>query len=327
MTDETAVGAATAESPPASIGGEVLIEVEHLSKHYGPIRAVDDVSFTVRRGDVLGFLGPNGAGKTTAMRLITGFLEPDAGRVRVAGFDLATDSLRARQRIGYLPENAPAYGEMTVSGFLDFIAQARAIEDAPRAIARVIERTGLSRVKHQTIDTLSKGFKRRVGLAQALIHDPEVLILDEPTDGLDPNQKVLVHKLIDELAADRCIVLSTHILDEVERICNRAMIISQGKILVDSTPEALIARAPSHNVIRLSLYQESPALLDRIRQEPWCDRLALRSPLLVDVYPQGGENHLAELLEVIKEAPISSIHLQEGRLDDVFRDITEGVAA
>ncbi len=231
--------------PPSDRPTQALIEVEGLVKHYGPIRAVDGIDFTVRRGDILGFLGPNGAGKTTAMRLITGFLEPDAGRVRVAGYDMGTDSLAARTRIGYLPENAPAYGEMTVTGFLEFIADARAVDDRATAIERVIASTGLERVRHQTIETLSKGFKRRVGLAQALIHDPEVLILDEPTDGLDPNQKAMVHELISNLSREKCIILSTHILDEVERICNRAMIIARGRILVDSTPDALLAESPT----------------------------------------------------------------------------------
>ncbi len=239
--EEAAAEETAVEETPAA---ETLIAVEDLAKHYGPIRAVDGVTFEVRRGDILGFMGPNGAGKTTAMRLITGFLEPDSGRVSVAGYDIAHDSLAARQHIGYLPENAPAYGEMTVTGFLEFIAEARAVTDSRAAIHRVIGMTGLKRVTHQTIETLSKGFKRRVGLAQALIHDPEVLILDEPTDGLDPNQKAMVQELIANLSAEKCIILSTHILDEVERVCNRAMIISQGKILVDSTPAEMIAQAP-----------------------------------------------------------------------------------
>ena len=318
--------AAEVEETPAAEAAETLITVEGLAKHYGPIRAVDGISFEVRRGDILGFLGPNGAGKTTAMRLITGFLEPDAGRVSVAGHDIGNDSLAARQRIGYLPENAPAYGEMTVTGFLEFIAEARAVDNPPAAIDRVVEMTGLKRVTHQTIETLSKGFKRRVGLAQALIHDPEVLILDEPTDGLDPNQKAMVQDLITHLSSEKCIVLSTHILDEVERICNRAMIISQGKILVDSTPEELIALAPNHNVIRLNLQHENTELVDRIADQPWCGRLEQQSPTRVDIYPAAGDNHLADLLAVVKEEPVQSIHLQEGRLDDLFRKVTEGIA-
>jgi ABC-2 type transport system ATP-binding protein len=221
---------------------ETLVEVRDLTKHFGPIQAVDGISFSLRRGDVLGFLGPNGAGKTTAMKMITGFLEPDHGTVRVAGFEVARDSLAVRRQIGYLPENAPAYGEMTVTGFLTFVARLRRLPDLSAAVDRAIGRTGLEGVREQSIETLSKGFKRRVGLAQALIHDPAVLILDEPTDGLDPNQKAVVHQLIGELAADTAIILSTHILEEVERVCNRAIVVSRGKILEDSTPAELIAR-------------------------------------------------------------------------------------
>jgi ABC-2 type transport system ATP-binding protein len=316
---------AAVTTPTAEGLGEVLIEVEDLVKHYGPIRAVDGINFTVRRGEILGFLGPNGAGKTTAMRLITGFLQPDSGRVSLCGHDVASESLAARQRIGYLPENAPAYGEMTVEGFLEFIAEARAVDGVAAAIARVVAMTGLQAVLHQTIETLSKGFKRRVGLAQALIHDPEVLILDEPTDGLDPNQKAMVQELISSLSAERCIVLSTHILDEVEQICNRAMIISKGRVLVDSTPEELMTQAPRHNVIQLSLQQENADLFAKIQGQPWCERVETRSAQSVDIYPVGGENHLADLLQIVKDEPIESVHLQEGRLADLFRKVTEGI--
>ena len=224
---------------------DVLVRVRDLRKSYGSNRALDGISFEVSRGDILGFLGPNGAGKTTAMKLTTGFLEPDGGTVVVAGHDIARDPLAAQRRIGYLPENAPAYGEMTVDGFLRFVADARAVADAGRAIDRVVDMTALQRVRHQTIETLSKGFKRRVGLAQAMIHDPEVLILDEPTDGLDPNQKVLVQDLLANLSRERCVILSTHILDEAEKVCNRAVIISEGRILADSTPDELVARSSS----------------------------------------------------------------------------------
>ena len=224
---------------------DVLVRVRDLCKSYGSIRAVDGISFEVSGGDILGFLGPNGAGKTTAMKLITGFLEPDGGTVVVAGHDVGKDPLAAQRRIGYLPENAPAYGEMTVDGFLRFIADARAVVDAERAIDRVVEMTALKRVRHQTIETLSKGFKRRVGLAQAMIHDPEVLILDEPTDGLDPNQRVLVQDLLANISQERCVILSTHILDEAEKVCTRAVIISDGRILVDSTPGELVEQSSS----------------------------------------------------------------------------------
>ena len=190
-------------------------------------------------------LGPNGAGKTTAMKLITGFLEPESGTVVVAGHDVGRNPLAAQRRIGYLQENAPAYSEMTVDGFLRFVADARDVVDTERAIDRVVDVTTLSRVRHQTIETLSKGFKRRVGLAQAMIHDPEVLILDEPTDGLDPNQRVLVQDLLANVSQERCVILSTHILDEAEQVCNRAVIISDGRILVDSTPRALVEQSTS----------------------------------------------------------------------------------
>lgn len=307
---------------------DVLVDVEGLVKHYGPIKAVDGISFAVRRGDILGFLGPNGAGKTTAMRMITGFLEPDEGSIRVAGFDLASQSLEVRRRIGYLSETAPAYEEMTVAGFLEFIGEAREVADVAGAVRRVVQTTGLDSVIHQTIETLSKGFQRRVGLAQALIHDPEILILDEPTDGLDPNQKAVVQELITSLSVGKAIVLSTHILDEAERICNRAVIISRGRILVDSTPEALIAQAPSHNVIRLSLAAESiPELVASVESASWCERVERWSDTMLDVYPRGGENHLDDLMEVAAGIDIHSVHLQEGRFDEYFREITEGIAA
>ena len=224
---------------------DVLVRVRNLRKDYGSIRALDGISFDVSRGDILGFLGPNGAGKTTAMKLITGFIDSDGGSVVVAGHDVASDPLAARRRIGYLPENAPAYGEMTVDGFLRFVADARTLTDARGAIDRVVDMAAVGTVRHQTIETLSKGFKRRVGLAQAMIHDPEVLILDEPTDGLDPNQKVLVQDLLANLSQERCVILSTHLLDEAEKVCNRAVIINEGRILVDSTPHDLVKQSSS----------------------------------------------------------------------------------
>jgi len=308
-------------------GNDVLIEVHNLAKHYGPIKAVDGISFEVRRGDILGFLGPNGAGKSTAMKMITCFLEPDEGTATVAGHDILTDSLELRKRIGYLPENAPSYGEMTVHGFLRFIAEARALEAVDAAIERVVKMTALESVLHQSIDTLSKGYKRRVGLAQALIHDPEVLILDEPTDGLDPNQKAMIQDLIGNLGKEKGIVLSTHILDEAEKVCNRALIISQGKIIVDSTPQELLTQSPSHNVIRFRLEQENEELIAKIENATWCSKVTRAEQHTYDVYPLDGENHLKELSELTNGEPVHSIHLQEGRLDDVFRNLTQGVCA
>jgi len=218
-----------------------MINVENLKKQFGPITAVDDVSFTMEKGEVVGFLGPNGAGKSTTMKMITGFLEPDDGKVTICGTDIATDPITVKNRIGYLAEHAPAYGEMTVSAFLNFICDVRQINGSQRrdAMQRVAEKCAITPVLQQTIGTLSKGYQRRVGLAQALIHDPEILILDEPTDGLDPNQKHEVRQLIKKMAKDKCILISTHILEEVEAICSRTIIIAHGKVLVDSTPEKL----------------------------------------------------------------------------------------
>jgi len=224
-----------------------MIEIRNLTKRYGALTAVDDISFTVSPGQVLGFLGPNGAGKSTTMKMITGFLAPTSGTVTVCGHDVENDPLAAKACMGYLPEGAPSYGEMNVRSFLEFIADIRGLSgDRRRArMDDVVARLQLGSVLEQMIETLSKGFKRRVGLAQALLHDPQVLILDEPTDGLDPNQKHQVRSLINDMAKDKIIVISTHILEEVDAVCNRAIIIASGKLLADATPKELAARAPS----------------------------------------------------------------------------------
>jgi ABC-2 type transport system ATP-binding protein len=224
-----------------------MIEIQNLTKRFGPVTAVADLSLAVRPGEVLGFLGPNGAGKSTTMKMVTGYLAPDEGSVRICGHDIVSDTLAAQRTLGYLPEGAPAYGEMTPRGFLAFIARVRQLagQDARDAMDRAIAGAELKAVLDQPIETLSKGFRRRVGLAQAILHDPDVLILDEPTDGLDPNQKHAVRDLIRGMARDKTIVISTHILEEVEAICTRAVIIDQGRIVADATPAELAARAPS----------------------------------------------------------------------------------
>ena len=218
-----------------------MISVKNLRYSYGAITAVDDISFEVEKGQVLGFLGPNGAGKSTAMRMLACFLKPDSGTATICGHDILKNPVGVRQSLGYLAEHAPAYKEMTVGSFLDFICDVRGItkSDRKKAMDRIVKLCSIESVYHQTIETLSKGYQRRVGLAQALIHDPEVLILDEPTDGLDPNQKHEVRQLIKKMAADKCIIISTHILEEVEAVCSRTIIIAKGKILVDSTPAEL----------------------------------------------------------------------------------------
>jgi ABC-2 type transport system ATP-binding protein len=221
-----------------------MIDVQHLRRSFGPVVAVDDISFQVQKGDVLGFLGPNGAGKSTAMKMLACFLVPDSGTASLCGYDILKNPVGVRRSVGYLAENAPAYNEMTVGGFLQFVCDVRRIHGADRkkALDRVVPLCSIESVYHQTVETLSKGYRRRVGLAQALIHDPQILILDEPTDGLDPNQKHDVRKLITAMAREKCIIISTHILEEVELICSRTIIIARGKILVDSTPQELMQK-------------------------------------------------------------------------------------
>ena len=220
----------------------VLIEVNQLTKSFGPFKAVDDITFNLNRGEVLGFLGPNGAGKTTTMRMITGFLPATSGSIKVCGNSVNKEPIAVKEKIGYVPEGAPLYGEMTVISFLKFISSIRKIkkEYIEKSINNAIDKLGLEKVLYQQIETLSKGYKRRVGLAQAILHDPDVLILDEPTDGLDPNQKHEVRKLITEMSKSKAIIISTHILEEVDAVCSRAMIIANGKLIVDKTPQALL---------------------------------------------------------------------------------------
>src|ERR1700742_2033628 len=242
-----------------------MIKSEHLTKRYHTLTAVDDVSFQVGPGEVLGFLGPNGAGKTTTMRMLAGFVTPTAGKASICGHDIATEPMAAKASLGYLPEGAPTYGEITVRSFLEFIADLRRLEgDRRRArLDYVIGRLQLSRVLEQTIETLSKGFRRRVGLAQAIVHDPPVLILDEPTDGLDPNQKHEVRALINDMARDKIIVISTHILEEVDAVCTRAIIIARGRIVADDTPAKLAVKSRYYNAVSVQL--DHPGQLPALR--------------------------------------------------------------
>ena len=218
-----------------------MIKIKELRRSFGPVVAVDGVSFEVEKGQVLGFLGPNGAGKSTVMKMLACFLKPDSGTATICGHDIIKNPIEVRKCIGYLAENAPAYNEMTVAGMLDFVCDAREIKGKAKrdTLDKIVPMCSIESVYHQTIETLSKGYKRRVGLAQALIHDPQVLILDEPTDGLDPNQKHEVRQLINKMSSDKAIIVSTHILEEVESVCSRAIIIAKGKVLVDSTPKQL----------------------------------------------------------------------------------------
>jgi ABC-2 type transport system ATP-binding protein len=236
---------------------ERLIDIEGLTKRFGAFTAVDGVSFAVARGEVVGFLGPNGAGKSTTMRMLAGFITPSAGTARLCGEDVTTRPVAARRHLGYLPEGAPCYPEMSVSAFLEFCARVRGFGggELRERVARAMAATQLEGVRLQPIETLSKGFKRRVGLASALLHDPPVLVMDEPTDGLDPNQKHEVRSLIQRMAPEKAIIISTHILEEVSAVCTRAIVIARGRVVVDETPAALAARGPSLDAVfrRLTL--------------------------------------------------------------------------
>ena len=324
-----------------------LVRIEGLVKHFGPIRAVDGVSFSVGRGEVLGFLGPNGAGKSTTMKIVTGFLAPDAGRVSVGGEDVADRPVAAKRRIGYLPEGAPLYSDMTTRAFLDFAAGIRGFGggEKDRRVADTVARVQLEGVLEQPIETLSKGFKRRVGLAQAILHDPEVLILDEPTDGLDPNQKHEVRALIREMAPRKAIILSTHLLEEVDAVCSRAVIISAGRIVSDGAPEALHARAEGHNAVTLVLRgadrkQVRPALLaldavaaveeasgggaDGERGGGGAGGAGAEAGLRLRIRSKGGRPIAAEVSRAVRERGwrIEELMVDHGRLEDVFRAIT-----
>ncbi len=305
-----------------------MIETQSLCKNYGRFTAVDHLTFSVNPGQVLGFLGPNGAGKSTTMKMLTGFLAPTSGTARIHGHDIVRDSLAARKIIGYLPEGAPSYGEMTVARFLDFIARAREIEPVSLvgAIGAVVEKLNLAQVLQQPIETLSKGFKRRVGLAQAIIHDPPVLILDEPTDGLDPNQKHEVRLLIQQMASDKIIIISTHILEEVEAVCNRVMIIAHGKLLADDSPAGLINRSRYHNAVSL-VVEEAEKVASILSELPQVAKAELNEGELT-VFPATDG-----LLEAVSRAVVehqwnvSELRLEAGRFDEVFREITQGESA
>ena len=306
-----------------------MIKVTHLTKRFVQLAAVDDLSFTIEPGEVVGFLGPNGAGKSTTMKMLTGFLRPCEGHVSICGFDIAKQTLQAQRQIGYLPEGAPCYGDMTVGDFLIFIAQIRGYrgQELRQRVARALDLVELEPVIEQNIDTLSKGFKRRVGLAQAVLHDPQVLILDEPTDGLDPNQKHQVRKLIKSLAVDRIVIISTHILEEVSALCTRAMVISRGRLLVDETPYELQSRSRYHQAVTILAKQP----LDRALL------LALPGVTGLEDNPlDGSVTVLAKAGQVIFPAVNQLIHAQgwqvreleveRGRLDEVFRSLTRGDA-
>ncbi|WP_386066768.1 ABC transporter ATP-binding protein [Tahibacter sp. UC22_41] len=304
-----------------------MIETSELTKRYGHFTAVDGISFRVEPGQVLGFLGPNGAGKSTTMKMIAGFLAPTAGSAKVCGYDVESQPIEAKRALGYLPEGAPSYGEMTPRAFLEFVADLRNLvgEHKKRRIDDVIGRLQLESVLAQPIDTLSKGFKRRVGLAQAILHDPPALILDEPTDGLDPNQKHEVRALINAMSAEKIIVISTHILEEVHAVCTRAVIIAGGRLLADSTPGELEARSRYHGAVSLIAVNTGAARealarvadIDSIEIDPQDHRIT--------AIPKKGRAIFVPISEVLKAqgVEVSQLQLEAGRLDEVFRTITQ----
>ena len=303
-----------------------------MTKFFGQKVAVDDISFTVEKGEVLGFLGPNAAGKTTTMRMITGYLPPSSGNVIIGGDDIVEASLSARKMIGYLPENAPTYPDMTVIGFLDFISEIRGLSgrEKIRRVEEIVEKCFLSEVRFQTISTLSKGFNQRVCFAQSIIHDPQYLIMDEPTDGLDPNQKHEVRAMIRDMAKERTIILSTHNLEEVEAICTRAIIIADGKIVADDTPERLKARSSFHGAVCFRVTRAGEEeIMEEITRLPGVQRLEVlsegESDITVRAYPEDAtlppaDGIIRHFLE--KGRPVDTLFVEEGHLDEVFRMVT-----
>jgi ABC-2 type transport system ATP-binding protein len=307
-----------------------MIKVENLVKVFGTKRAVDGISFAVQRGEVLGFLGPNGAGKSTSMRMITGFLTPTGGKIAVGGHDIAEQPLAAKRLIGYLPENAPAYTDMTVHGFLSFAAEIRGLHgDAKKkAVQRAVELCFLENVLHQSVETLSKGYRHRTCFAQSIIHDPDVLILDEPTDGLDPNQKHEIRTLIRKMGEKKAIIFSTHILEEVDAVCSRAIIIDRGRIVANGTPEQLRQKSEWAGAVTLRVVgQAESAIKEKLGQLRSLKRVAITangSHIKATAFPRttGDGDFTREVIEATRGWQVEELHTEEGRLDEVFRSIT-----
>ena len=308
-----------------------MIEVVEISRNFGKFQAVSNVSFQVQKSEVLGFLGPNGAGKSTTMKMLTGYLQPSSGDALICGHSVTKQSLKARAKIGYLPESAPSYGEMQVEEFLRFAGKVRGLtgEKLNSQIEKVLEDTSLQTVRKQLIETLSKGYRQRTCLAQSLLHDPPVLLLDEPTDGLDPNQKFEVRKLISQLNEDRTILVSTHILEEVEAICTRAIILSEGKIVGDGTPEELLSKSVYHNAINLKISVKPNQNVQQILLGiPSVERVEIQSSnhqtLSFVVLAKQGQPILEEVKERLDQQNIKIVemYVEKGRLDEVFRQMT-----
>jgi len=308
-----------------------MIQIRKLRKEFGPIVAVDNVSLEASKGTVLGLLGPNGAGKSTTMKMVTGFLTPTSGTAVVCGHDVLDEPIAVKSNIGYLPEGAPLYGDMTPEGLMKFLAQVRGIPRHERKakIDRAAALVHLEGVMRQPIETLSKGYKRRVGMAQAILHDPPVLILDEPTDGLDPNQKHEVRLLIQEMAAEKVIILSTHILEEVDSVCTRAIVIARGRIVADATPAELAARSKYHNAVVVSVHagkDKVEAELGTINSVASVESLASDNGLSrCRVFPKTGKAIVGEVSQKLRDLnwDVDGLSVESGRLDEVFRTLTQ----
>jgi len=307
---------------------EVIVDVQNIGHYFGDIKAVDDISFQVKRGEVLGFLGPNGAGKSTTMRMLSCFITPTFGKASIKGYDTINNSLEVRSSIGYLPENAPAYEDMIVADFLDFIASVRGFtgKEKKERIKAIISQISLEEVLHQRIETLSKGFKRRVCLAQAILHDPEVLILDEPTDGLDPNQKHEIRELIRKISKEKVIILSTHILEEVEEVCSRVIIIAHGKIKADNTPDKL--RSQSESAGMVSIILDSNIIKEAyhyFKQIDCTSRVeSINHSNQLNIFPKDLNGFTQKIINEChkKSWQILDISVNKGNLAEVFRKIT-----
>jgi ABC-2 type transport system ATP-binding protein len=303
-----------------------MLTINRLRKTFGPITAVNDISFNVEKGEVLGFLGPNGAGKTTTMRMITGFLPPTAGTAAIAGYDIVQDPIPAKEQIGYLPENAPLYAEMTVWNYLSFIAEIRGLTGRRRRerLGQTIELCRLESVQHRAIGTLSKGYRQRTCMAQALLHDPPLLIMDEPTDGLDPNQKQVVRGMIREMAARKAIVISTHILEEVEAVCTRTIVICKGALVANGTPAELKAQSRTYGAVEIKFAALPADLRPKLEQLTSAARVETQDHGVI-VLPRDPRRLFPDVLALVKANsswPITGMKSLEGRLDDVFCNLT-----
>ncbi|HNZ52833.1 MAG TPA: ATP-binding cassette domain-containing protein [bacterium] len=305
---------------------DVIIELANVSKSYNEIKAVENLSFKLKKGEILGFLGPNGAGKTTAMKMITGYMPPDTGTIKVKNEDILKDPVKARISIGYLPENNPLYLDMTVAEYLNFIAEMRGIENREKAIDSALTKCGIKNVSHRIINHLSKGYKQRVGLAQAIIHDPEILILDEPVNGLDPKQITEIRNLIKELGKEKTVILCSHILSEVEAVADRVLIINNGKIAADDTIENLRERSKGSNIFVLDIIDETADIAEKLNTLENVKKVEKVHSGLYRIFAAGNKEtgHSIFVLAASNNWKVVQLYLEGNSLENMFLNLTEG---